>query len=335
MRWGTPTAHRAGAVVAARTLSIGLLDRRLLVVTGKGGTGKSTIAAALALLAAESGKKTLLVSVDAKNDIAEFLEIGPLTPKARSDHTRLWAMALDPEESLREYIQLQLRVPLLSRIGPLSRIFEYVATAAPGVREVVTVGKILYEVKEHDWDLVVVDGTASGHVVGQLAAPSAINELVHVGLIRSQTAWILELLADPAVTGAVIVATPEEMPVSETIELVGRLSEETPVELAAVVANRVLPELFGTSEEALFEKLAAADGPERLRAVSGGDPAWVIEGARLAVDLRRNRARHLERLRRELDANVPLLYVPYLFTRTHGMRATRQVMGALAAELGT
>lgn len=310
-----------------------ILERKLLVVTGKGGTGKSTIAAALALLAAESGKKTLLVSVDAKNDLAEFLEISPLSPKARTDHTELWAMALDPEESLREYIQLQLRVPLLSRIGPLSRIFEYVATAAPGVREVVTVGKILYEVKERDWDRVVVDGTASGHVIGQLAAPSAINELVHVGLIRSQTAWMLELLSDSATTGAVIVATPEEMPVSETIELADRLREETPVELAAVIANRVLPELFGTSEEALFEKLVAGDGPDRLEAAAGGDPALVIAGARLAVDLRRNRALHLERLRDELDPGVPLLYVPYLFTRTHGMRATRQVMAALAAEL--
>jgi len=322
-----------------------LLDRRLLVVTGKGGTGKSTVAAALALLAAESGKKTLLVSVDAKEDLAEFLEIGSLTPKARKGHDGLWAMALDPEESLREYIQLQLRVPLLSRIGPLSRIFEYVATAAPGVREVVTVGKILYEVKEHDWDLVVVDGTASGHVIGQLAAPSAINELVKVGLIRSQTAWMLELLSDPATTGAVIVATPEEMPVSETIELATRLRDETPVELAAVVANRVLPELFGTSEEALFETLVAdsgperlavgASGPERLAEAAGGDATLVIEGARLAVDLRRNRAQHLERLRRELDADIPLLYVPYLFTRAHGMRATRQVMAALAAELAT
>ncbi|HUR49322.1 MAG TPA: ArsA-related P-loop ATPase [Acidimicrobiales bacterium] len=311
------------------------MDRRLLVVTGKGGTGKSTIAAALALLAAESGKKTLLVSVDAKNDLAEFLEVGPLTPKARTDHPGLWALALDPEESLREYIQLQLRVPLLSRIGPLSRIFEYVATAAPGVREVVTVGKILFEVKERDWDLVVVDGTASGHVIGQLAAPQAINELVHVGLIRSQTAWMIELLSNPETTGAVIVATPEEMPVSETIELTARLRDETPVELAAVVANRVLPELFGTAEEALFEELVGGDGPARLAASAGGDPALVVAGARLAVDLRRNRAIHLERLRRELDPDVPLLYVPYLFTRTHGLRATRQVLAALSAELGT
>lgn len=286
-------------------------------------------------MGAESGKRTLLISVDAKNDLAEFLEIGALGPKARNDLPGLWAMALDPEESLREYIQLQLRVPLLSRIGPLSRIFEYVATAAPGVREVVTVGKVLYEVKEGEWDLVVVDGTASGHVIGQLAAPRAINELVHVGLIRSQTAWMLELLSDPATTGAVVVTTPEEMPVSETIELAARLRTETPVELAAVVANRVLPELFGDEEEALFEKLGAGDGPQRLAAAAGGDPNPVIAGARLAVELRRNRALHLERLRNDLEPGLPLLYVPYLFTRTHGMRATRQVLGALAAELAT
>ena len=286
-------------------------------------------------MASEAGKRTLLVSVDAKADLAEFLEVPPLTPKARRDHPGLWAMALDPEEALREYIQLQLRIPMVARIGPLSRIFEYVATAAPGVREVVTVGKVLYEVKEHDWDLVVVDGTASGHVIGQLAAPRAINELVHVGLIRTQTEWMLELLSDPATTGAVIVATPEEMPVSETIELAARLRDETPVELAAVVANRVLPELFGTAEEETFEAMTAADRLGRLETALGGDPTPVIAGARLAVDLRRNRARHLERLRAELDPPAPLLFVPYLFTRSHGMRATRQVAAALGAELGT
>src|SRR5256886_13785260 len=133
----------------------------------------------------------------------------------------------------------------MGRIGPLAHAFEFVATAAPGVKEILTVGKLCYEVRERHYDLVVVDAAPTGHIVGQLSAPQAINELVQVGLVREQTGWLLDILGDPRRTGLVIVATPEEMPVNETIELAGRVEEETNVELAALVGNRALPEPFG------------------------------------------------------------------------------------------
>ena len=110
---------------------------------------------------------------------------------------------------------------------------------------------------------MVVDAPASGHIVGQLAAPQAINDLVKVGLIRSQTDWMLEILSDPRQTGLVAVCTPEEMPVSETLELAARVREETTVRLSAVVVNRVLPELFGQREEEIFEQLRAPDTERR------------------------------------------------------------------------
>ena len=190
--------------------------------------------------------------------------------------------------------------------------------------------------RERTYDLVVVDAVASGHIVGQLAAPRSINELVHVGLIRQQTDWIRDILADAATTGLVIVATPEEMPVSETIELAGRVREETEVDLAAVAVNRVLPELFGRGEEEVFAALDAPAGRSALAGDGGlGDAVEpLLDAAKLAVTLRRTRAEHLERLRDGLPSAVPLLYVPYLFVRSHGRRATRQVAQALAAELG-
>jgi len=308
-----------------------ILERKLLFVTGKGGVGKSTVAAALALLAAERGKKTLVCEFDAKGNLADFFESGPTKFQPREVAPRLSAMSMDPEESLKEYLTLQLRLPLMARIGPLARIFEFVATAAPGVREILTVGKVVWEVREAHWDLVVVDASATGHIIGQLTAPQAINDLVQVGMIRQQTDWMVDILADQNKTGLVIVATPEEMPVNETIELAGRLENETNVDLAAVIVNRVLPELFGRAEEEVFERVA--HGPE-LAAATGGNVEPITDAARLAVTLRRSRAEHLERLRDALPPDLPQLYLPYLFLRSHGMRSTRQAADALAGELG-
>ena len=275
----------------------------------------------------------LVGEVDAKGNLADFYSVPPTGFAPREVQPGLWAMTLDPEESLKEYLTLQLKLPMMARIGPLARIFEFVATAAPGVKEVLTIGKFLWEHDRKDWDLVVVDAVATGHIVGQLAAPQAINDLVHVGLIRSQTDWMVDILADPARTGLCIVATPEEMPVNETLELAARLANETVVDLAAVIVNRVLPELFGRGEEDVFARIERGEGKDALTDALGGGAGPIIDAARLAVTLRRTRAEHLERLRTQVPAEVPLLFVPELFARAHGLRSTRLVAEALSAEL--
>ena len=313
---------------------VDLFERRLIFVTGKGGVGKTTVAAALALLASQQGRRTLLCEVDAKGNLADFFEVGPVGFAEREIQPRLFAMSMDTEESLKEYLALNFRLPVVARIGPLARIFEFVATAAPGVKELLTVGKLTYEVRERHYDLVVVDAVATGHVVAQLAAPAAVNELVALGPVRQQTRWMRDILSDPAQTGAVIVATPEEMPVNETVELAARVESETGVNLAAIVVNRVLPELFGRGEEETFERLDEPDCASELSRVLGGDVQPLFAAARLAVNLRRTSAGHLRRLRAQVDSDVPLLYVPYLFVRSHGLRATHQVAEALSAELG-
>ena len=311
-----------------------LLDRRLVFVTGKGGVGKTSISAALGLLAAQQGKRTLICEVDAKGNLADFLECGPTAFDPVSVAPGLSAMAMSTEESLKEYLSLQLKVPLLARVGPLARTFDFVATAAPGVKEILTVGKLCWEVKERSYDLVVVDAPATGHVVAQLAAPQAINDLVKVGRVRDQTRWMVDILEDPDQTAAVIVSAPEEMPVSESLELAERIRTETEVDLAAVIVNKVLPELFGRGEEEVFDQLGEPPHLEDLVLAAGGPVEPVLDGARLAVSLRRTRATHLARLREDLAPGPLLIYLPYLFTRTHGMRATRTLAESLGAELG-
>src|SRR5437764_11373856 len=214
----------------------------------------------MALLAAQQGRKVLLVSADGRGDIAAFFEKRPVGFRPEAVFPGLWAMAMDTEASLQEYLRMNLRVPIPGRVGPLAKVFDFVATAAPGVKEILTIGKICFEVQEAldgraAWDLVVVDAAATGHVVAQLGAPQAIDELVTVGPIKSQTGWMGGLLSDPAVTALNVVTTPEEMPVLETIELVGRVRETLPVPLGAVLVNRVLPELFTHADEVVFEAL--------------------------------------------------------------------------------
>ena len=316
-------------------MPLDLLDRKLLFVTGKGGVGKSTIAAALGVLGAQLGKRTLVGEVDAKGNLSDFFETKPTGYEPREVQPNLFAMSMSTEASLKEYLTIQLRIPLLARLGVLARTFDFVANAAPGVKEIVTVGKFVWEVDRGTYDLIVVDAAATGHIVGQLSAPQAINELIQMGPVREQTGWMLDILNDPARTGVVIVAAPEEMPVNETIELSERLREATDVDLAAVIVNRVLPELFGRGEAEVFERLRRPEKVKELAAaVGGGRVEPVLDAAELAVTLRRTRAGHLTRLRERLPDDLPLLYVPYQFSRSHGLRTTHQIAEALSAELG-
>src|SRR5690349_17867449 len=218
------------------------------------------MAASMALLASRIGKRVLLVEVDAKGDVPAQFEKAPVGFSPREVSPGVLAMAMDTEASLREYLKLNLRVPMVGRIGPIASVFDFVATAAPGVKEILTIGKICWEVREAvegraPWDLVLVDAAASGHVIAQLGAPQAIAELVHVGAVHHQTEWLQQILTDPVLTALTIVTTPEEMPVAETIELVAAVRRELEVPLAAVFVNRVLPELLARADEATFEAL--------------------------------------------------------------------------------
>ncbi len=305
-------------------------------MTGKGGVGKTTIAAALADVAARHGRRTLVCEMDAKGALANAFDVGALSFDPTQVAPNLLAMTMNTEDSLREYLRLFVKIPLLGRIGPLAKTFDFVADAAPGVKEILAVGKLCYEVRERNYDLVIVDAEASGHIVSQIGAPRVIRDLVQVGLVRDQTQWMLDILDDPSRTGVAIVTTPEEMPVTETIDLLGRLTRDTGAHPSAIIANRVLPALFNRREQAIVDRLDEAL-PVLVEAIGPSAPI-VLQASRLTEARRSTGAEHLDRLRASLaepgaSSELPIITVPELFSRAAGPRVVTLVADTLTDEL--
>lgn len=217
---------------------------------------------------------------------------------------RFEVLRLTTGEALDQYLRIYLKLPIgPRRLGPLARIFDYVSAAAPGVREILVIGKIGWEVRGGQWDEIVVDGPATGHVVELLDAPRTMASLVPTGPLAEQTDWLQDILRSPQ-TGVVVVSSPDELSVSETGELVDRLERETETERRLVVANRVPPflEPAGRAEAAdlvdeggpgaalvelaLDRHLLAVAGVERLEAIgeANASPLPVVVAFDDAVD---------------------------------------------------
>lgn len=217
-----------------------MLERRLLVVTGKGGVGRSALTAALALRGARTGRRVLAIAMAGPSGLAGHLGVARLGYRPQEIRPGLFGSHVDPAESLDEYLRLRLRVP---RIGPLTSAFRLLADTVPGVRDTVVIGKVLYEAVRGDWDLVVADGPPTGQIHSYLVAPSTIEDLVPSGRVKEQAGWMRRSLADPALTGLVVAGLAEEVPVAEMTETLAQLEAEPVADVARVVVNRVLDPL--------------------------------------------------------------------------------------------
>ena len=215
---------------------------RLTLVSGKGGVGKSAIATGLALYAHRQGQKVLAIDVAGAGGMAAHLGVGRLDFKAREVRPGLSAITVDRTKALAEYVNVQIGVPQFATLGPIARAFDALASTAPGVREVITLGKVLWETQHGGYDLVVADCPPTGQIAGLLRAPRTIAELVPTGRVRQQAEWMGHLLSR-AKTDLILVTLAEELPTIETKETLVLLASENLVGPPTIVTNRVLPRL--------------------------------------------------------------------------------------------
>ena len=306
-----------------------LLDKRLVFVTGKGGTGKTTVAAALGLAAARAGKRTLVAEVAEKERIGQAFGKDEIGYQETELAPGLFAFSVDPVKAREEWVRYRLPSRALAGALNSSRIFGYLAAAAPGLAELVTIGKV-WELAQLErkakggtpYDLVVVDSPATGHGLAMLRAPSTIGNIARVGPIHRQAYRIHHFISDVRATGSVAVALPEEMPVAETLELEEKLSDEMEMKLDAIVVNGLYPARFSREEG---RRIASLDG----RAAAASTPA--LHAALLEHERARAQRNQLRRLRRGADA--PVLTLPFLFEPELGLEQLEQLSRELERRL--
>jgi anion-transporting ArsA/GET3 family ATPase len=289
-----------------------LLDKRLVFVTGKGGVGKTTVSACLARVAARRGKRVIVCEVAAEETGHDEVEVAP----------GIHSIAIDPERAMREYLADQVG-GALSKVMTSSRVFTYLAAAAPGLRELLTIGKVwdlaqldLRRTGNTPYDLVILDAPATGHALGMLRTPRTFRDVARVGPVARQAGHIDAFLTNPELTGIVAVAAPEEMPVNETIDFIAALGDEMDLKPDAVVVNGVYPERFRDAEIAAIEKLGV-DSPKLRAAVSTA-----------------RRARHHRNQVRRLRRRAPALTLPFLFQTELGESSLDALADVLEGRLG-
>lgn len=312
--------------------TIGMMfERRLLFVTGKGGVGKSTVSGALALAATRLGKKVLLVDVGGSDVLAALFDQSTIAKAPKEIHPLIDAVRVDPLLALDEYVHTFIKTSFIADRITHSKLFEYLASGTPGLREIMTLGKIwLWEQAldtgsgAYQYDLIVVDAPATGHGLSFLQVPQVLIDMIGIGPIKEQTEDVLRLLRDRKKSAMYLVTLPEELPVNETIQLYQAASEVLQMAVGGVFINGLYPKRFTVREAAEIKRLL------RTLRQSGRTQDYelpVLRSARIAIGRRTQQEFYVKRLKENIEA--PFTEIPYRFDASSGLYALKEIAAGL------
>jgi anion-transporting ArsA/GET3 family ATPase len=306
--------RRAAQPASSAGTTGGVLDRRLVFLVGKGGVGKSTVATALALAAVRRKKRTLLVSLDFAD---RRREIAGLRQAEGSEPAEvmpgLFRQNVDGRTALEEYLHLVIPVKRVLRAVFESRVYQYFVAAAPGLKELMAIGKIWYEVDRGRWDLVVVDSPATGHALQYLKMPKVAYETFTSGLVHREAKRVWELLSDPRATAVSVVTVAEELPVNEATTICRQIQGELALPTGSLYVNRFHQPRFSAAD---VERASSA----RRRGLGDACDALgdaVFRAADEELGWAALNAGYCERLAAE--TGWPIVLLPFLFREEFGL----------------
>lgn len=291
-----------------------IFEQRLWVISGKGGVGKSTVTAALAVASARQGRKTLVCEINVKERVSAFLHKPAVGPEVKQLDENLWAVNVRPEEAMREYALMIVKFERVYKTVFENRMVKYFLRFIPSLQELVLLGKVLFHLQEknadgsYKWDRVIMDAPATGHAITFLNVPQVILETVPAGQMQNEARKMRDLLVDPRTTAAVLVTLPEEMPVNETVDLYQAMTTQLHVTPRAVILNQFVEDRFGPGDEGAV--------PPSLRELV--HEHGIREGLSEAA-----KARLLKEL------SLPVITVPRMFGMSMGPETVDQVATAL------
>jgi len=320
-----------------------LFSKRLLVVSGKGGVGKTVITSAMALIASARGMNVLLIKMDDQGRTAQLFEseqpVGDVVTPLRES---ISAINLDPITVVADYFTKQLRVRSLVKHIMGSKLFQNWFRVSPAIKEMICLGKVWDLVEEKSWwrkrfvwDLVIFDAPATGHGLGLLRLPEQASKLL-MGPLRTNALGVQAMLENTKTTALMIVTLPEEMPVNEAVHFYDQARTKTRVPLAGIVLNAVAPDRFGQDEAPEVEPvLAEAPAQAALSAVLGGESEGAATALATAAEYSSSRARLSAHYRQQLKARIrlPLIEVPYVFAEAFRFPQLERVAGLLERQL--
>ena len=313
--------------------------KRLQLVVGKGGVGKSTVVAAIALAEAHRGRRVLAVELGQPGGLARIFGVRPRAPGELVEvRTSLAYTFVDGESALAEYLELVVPIRRLLATVFASRIYRFFVAAAPGLKELMTIGKIWYESQRTDgsgrplWDTIVVDAGASGHSLQYLQMPTTAAETFASGLVHREAKRVEALLKDPALTAVHIVALPEEMPVTEALQIVQRLRGDLSMPLGELLMNRCRSASPAGASE-LLERMYASEpcGDDEVAGFAAREVWGAIRtAAERALSWEQVQVRSIDRL--EKQSGQPVHRLPLLFAEEFGLREVERLAALLETE---